>query len=583
MIKLTRVCALVIAALVVAMPVIAQELPPSATASEANPGMEGAAEVFEQTGPPKIAPAPVPGNTTQGPICPPMDLSVSDSPDDEGGSILVSWRPCDPKYTPSAKNFVIYRSAKTDKGYSPFLFVDEISAGDAKYLQKTKDGEKYQYADEGMDNGTLYLYRVAALDSADGGGFSYAFSIVSDLVTVDFGPVASDRQIIPYKKRNTISDGSVIAAPINIRAEDKPNDAGGSIIVSWTPPAAAETVAGLVYRIYRATDREGDYKFIGSTGKNRTQYEDATHKDAPKDAIYSYLVVASDAGGAWLSVSERSNATQAKMQIINWSTWNFFFFAVALSIFITYFIRSIKGGKKLFIRKIAGLEAIEESIGRATEMGKPVMYIPGLMDMNDVQTVASVVILGRIARQVAEYDTRLMVPTSKSLVMTTGRETVREAFISVGRPDAYNDDIVTYLTDEQFGYVAGVNGLMVRNKPATCLYFGAFFAESLILAETGNSIGAIQIAGTAMPAQLPFFIAACDYTLIGEELFAASAYLSGEPKLLGSLKGQDIGKLLGMFGMIVGGIFATIAELSGAGWAIGITDFFQRLFTAASN
>ena len=70
---------------------------------------------------------------------------------------------------------------------------------------------------------------------------------------------------------------------------------------------------------------------------------------------------------------------------------------------------------------------------------------------------------------------------------------------------------------------------------------GLFYAESLILAETGNSVGAIQIAGTSEAAQLPFFVAACDYTLIGEELFAASAYLTGEPQQLGSLKGQDAG------------------------------------------
>ena len=36
---------------------------------------------------------------------------------------------------------------------------------------------------------------------------------------------------------------------------------------------------------------------------------------------------------------------------------------------------------------------------------------------------------------------------------------------------------------------------------------------------------------------------ACDYTLIGEELFAASAYLSKEPKLVGALKGADLMKL----------------------------------------
>jgi hypothetical protein len=65
------------------------------------------------------------------------------------------------------------------------------------------------------------------------------------------------------------------------------------------------------------------------------------------------------------------------------------------------------------------------------------------------------------------------------------------------------------------------------------------------------------MAGTAMPSQLPFFVAACDYTLIGEELFAASAYLSRDPKQLGSLKGQDIGKLVFLFSIIIGCILET--------------------------
>ncbi len=95
--------------------------------------------------------------------------------------------------------------------------------------------------------------------------------------------------------------------------------------------------------------------------------------------------------------------------------------------------------------------------------------------------------------------------------------------------------------------------MMVREKPAACFYMGCFFAESLILAETGNSIGAIQIAGTAMPSQLPFFVAACDYTLIGEEFFAASAYLTGSPEELGSLKGQDVGKVI-VVAEVAGGV-----------------------------
>ena len=69
-------------------------------------------------------------------------------------------------------------------------------------------------------------------------------------------------------------------------------------------------------------------------------------------------------------------------------------------------------------------------------------------------------------------------------------------------------------------------------------------------------------AGTAMPSQLPFFVAACDYTLIGEEFFAASAYLSGQPDQLGSLKGQDVGKLIVAAVLIIGCLLATVAVVT---------------------
>jgi hypothetical protein len=199
--------------------------------------------------------------------------------------------------------------------------------------------------------------------------------------------------------------------------------------------------------------------------------------------------------------------------------------------------------------------------------------------MDDVQTIAGITLLGRVAKVVADYDIRINMPVARSIVMTTARETIKEAYMGAGRPDAYNDDMVRYITDEQFGYVAAVDGIMVREKPATCFYLGAFFAESLILAETGNSIGAIQIAGTAMPAQLPFFVAACDYTLIGEELFAASAYLSNEPKQLGSLKGQDVGKFIAMVAIALGVLGITISSAWGGSFFFWLSDFMHKLFT----
>ncbi len=217
------------------------------------------------------------------------------------------------------------------------------------------------------------------------------------------------------------------------------------------------------------------------------------------------------------------------------------FFAILVTAgTIIYYIKKAERGEEIFLRTIPGLKAVEEAVGRSTEMGKPILYVPGIMDMDQVETVAGVIILGHVARMTARYETTLNVPVSRSIVMKAGRESVRESYIIEGRPDLFNEDIVHYLTDDQFAYAAGVNGIMLREKPAACFYQGKFYAESLILAETGNSIGAIQIAGTASPAQIPFFVTACDYTLIGEEFFAASAYLSKKPELVGAVKGMDV-------------------------------------------
>ena len=214
-------------------------------------------------------------------------------------------------------------------------------------------------------------------------------------------------------------------------------------------------------------------------------------------------------------------------------------------------------GKPFYVRPIAGLKALEEAVGRATEMGKPILFVPGIEDLNEIDTVAGLTLLSSVARIAAEYDTPIEVPTSRALVMTAAREVVQAAALAANRPDYYNEDSIHYVTYEQFGYVASVCGWMYREKPAACFYLGKFFAESLILAETGNAVSAIQIAGTAETPQLPFFVAACDYTLIGEELFAASAYLSGEPAQLGMLKGQDFGKLAAIVLIVVGCALAT--------------------------
>lgn len=172
--------------------------------------------------------------------------------------------------------------------------------------------------------------------------------------------------------------------------------------------------------------------------------------------------------------------------------------------------------------------------------------------------MASMNILGSVAEKIAEYNTPLLIPNYDPMVTIVAQEVVKESFTRTGHPESYKKENIYFVTQSQFGYVAAVDGIMLRERPATNLFLGTFEAESLILAETGNSIGALQIAGTDSTIQLSFFIVACDYTLIGEELFAASGYLTKDPLVLGSIKGQDFLKLIIGFLIVAGGILSTL-------------------------
>lgn len=207
-----------------------------------------------------------------------------------------------------------------------------------------------------------------------------------------------------------------------------------------------------------------------------------------------------------------------------------------------YFIYRARKGQEFKIRRIAGIDAIEEGIGRATEMGRPIVFSTGLTGLNAL-LFAILGILSYIARRAALLNTKLLVPQSDYEVMPVVEDVVREAYRAEGRLDAFNPEDIRFLSPSQFAFASGYMGIVHREQAATCFLFGAFAAESLILAEAGQQVGALQVAGTPSNEQIPFFLTSCDYTLIGEEVYAAGAYLSHDPNQVGGLRGQDFSKL----------------------------------------
>jgi hypothetical protein len=312
-----------------------------------------------------------------------------------------------------------------------------------------------------------------------------------------------------------------LTPPGAVTARDNPNDQGQAINLTWTAPKGESTPI-TNYKVLRSASPDSEFAVVGVQSGASTDYMDGEVRDGVR---YWYQVEAMAASDSARSAVVGPAVSRA--QWFNTARVNVLVLLVVICGLFLYYINRARKGAKMFIRKIAGLDAIDDALGRATEMGKPILFSFGLGLITD------------IAKKSAEYSTRLLVPNSDPIVMTAAQETVKEAYTEMGRPDFYNADNVNFLTSDQFGYAAGVDGIILREKPGAIFWLGYFYAESLIMAETGHSVGAIQLAGTTETTQLPFFVAACDYTMIGEEIYAASCYLRPEPIMLGTLKGED--------------------------------------------
>lgn len=197
------------------------------------------------------------------------------------------------------------------------------------------------------------------------------------------------------------------------------------------------------------------------------------------------------------------------------------------------------------LRLIPGLKAIDEALGRSTEQGRPVLFTTGWGgDIQRATTIAALNLLRPVAEKAASYGTRLIFPTHDPVIAEAAREIIRTAYSEQGHSDLFRDEDIVFVSPSQFGYAAGVDGIVSREKPGAMFLLGSFEGEALILAETGNMNGAMQIAGTDSTIQLSFFIVACDYTLLGEELFTASAYLAADQRVRSSMIAQDVVRLV---------------------------------------
>jgi hypothetical protein len=237
------------------------------------------------------------------------------------------------------------------------------------------------------------------------------------------------------------------------------------------------------------------------------------------------------------------------------------FFLITSGILAYFAFYMARHGKTWEIRPLEGLEAIYEGIGRAAEMGRPILLLPGISTLSNAQTIAGLTVYGEVAQRSAEIGVPTHLITSATEVVTAAEAITRDVYIRAGKPELYQPGkFVKWYGADQFVYAVGTSGHILQMKPATTIYYGYFLSDVIVTGETGSRVGSLQIGATTDQSATPLMAIVCDYQLVGEEMYAAAASITKDRNAVATLAGEDWIKLILLALMIIG----TLGSL--AGW-----------------
>jgi hypothetical protein len=118
---------------------------------------------------------------------------------------------------------------------------------------------------------------------------------------------------------------------------------------------------------------------------------------------------------------------------------------------------------------------------------------------------------------------------------------MRQAYQAAGLGEDYDSANVQFLAHQDgMAYAAGVTTLYGRQRLEASQMLGSFGQEFILIGEDGAQRGVPQIAGATATTAQPLIYLTADSALIGEEIYAAEAYLARTPEPTARLLTQDV-------------------------------------------
>jgi|HigsolmetaAR202D_1030399.scaffolds.fasta_scaffold00019_37 hypothetical protein len=236
-------------------------------------------------------------------------------------------------------------------------------------------------------------------------------------------------------------------------------------------------------------------------------------------------------------------------------------FVVTVAVLIHH--SAILRGKRPYLRPLTALDLLRHSLGRGAETGRAIHLSPGAGTIGNrsttAETIAGLLAAERVASEAALNGAPILASSGDPVAHLALRGTLRQAYSRAGQMQDYDAAHVQLLAQhDSMAYATGVTTMYGRQRLEASQLFGSFGHEALLLAEDGVQRNVPQVAATTNSAALPLFSLTADATLIGEELFAAEAYLAHSPSPQARLLTQDLLRTVVIIIVLGGLIYAAV-------------------------
>ncbi len=227
------------------------------------------------------------------------------------------------------------------------------------------------------------------------------------------------------------------------------------------------------------------------------------------------------------------------------------------------FMRRLKAGRGVALRPLAGYDELRGEMGKAIESGQKVHITLGqgnLAGTASQSSVAALDVLDYLAADGCTNDTPPLVTAGEGTIMVAAQDKMRQAFDAANRSRDYSGRSAQFVAHDTnpYAYAAGVSATMGQEKVVGNVLMGHMGPELAIMAVTGERKKIDQIIGTDDPTAMAVATAVTDKALIGEELFAAGAYLAGRADQVASIRIQDVLRWLTMAAILIWAILTLI-------------------------